>query len=336
MINILNKFTDTVIYKDSSQMDDQIEALERLVKEYPDNKELSRRLKLIEIGNQGEKNVIFFLKNSNIGMYVLRDINIEIGDLKAQIDFVVITPGYVYFLECKKLVGNITINSKGEFLRKYDYRKDEAMLSPISQAERHIDVFFKKQVEVNNSLLDKIFRNNSKSWYIPLAVIASPKTCIKMNFTPKDIRNKIIRAEHLNYRITKDINYLKRKNKMISTKKEMESLAKKFKEVYHTERNINYYAEYKKEFKLDEIKKDDIEIIDINLDNNDIKEKLIEYRTNKSKELNYPAYYIFTNEELDKLLELMPKNIEELTINKILTPIKVKMYGEDIIKIVNR
>ena len=46
-----------------------------------------------------------------------------------------------------------------------------------------------------------------------------------------------------------------------------------------------------------------------------------------------PAYYIFTNEELDKLVELKPKSIEEL--NNILTPIKVKTHGEVIIKKIN-
>ena len=34
--------------------------------------------------------------------------------------------------------------------------------------------------------------------------------------------------------------------------------------------------------------------------NDDLKERLIELRKNRSNEMNIPAYYVFTNEELDK------------------------------------
>ena len=47
--------------------------------------------------------------------------------------------------------------------------------------------------------------------------------------------------------------------------------------------------------------------------------------------MNIPAYYVFTNEELDKLVELRPKTIEELKNANILTTIKSKTHGEEII-----
>ena len=62
----------------------------------------------------------------------------------------------------------------------------------------------------------------------------------------------------------------------------------------------------------------------------DLKTILINLRKTRSTEMNIQAYYIYTNEELDKLVELKPKTIEEL--NNILTPIKVKTHGEVIIK----
>ena len=46
--------------------------------------------------------------------------------------------------------------------------------------------------------------------------------------------------------------------------------------------------------------------------NDDLKDRLIELRKNRSNEMNIPAYYVFTNEELDKLVELRPKTVEEL------------------------
>ncbi len=65
-----------------------------------------------------------------------------------------------------------------------------------------------------------------------------------------------------------------------------------------------------------------------------IKNKLVDFRKNRSKELNIPAYYVFTNDELDKILKLMPKNFEELKESKILPNVKLYNHGELIIKVI--
>ena len=67
----------------------------------------------------------------------------------------------------------------------------------------------------------------------------------------------------------------------------------------------------------------------------DIRKKLVEFRKEKSKFMNVPAYYIFTNEELDKILKLMPIDIEELQKAKILSPVKLKVHGNEIVDIIN-
>jgi len=69
--------------------------------------------------------------------------------------------------------------------------------------------------------------------------------------------------------------------------------------------------------------------------NDNLKDRLIEFRTKRSSEMNIPAYYVFTNEELDKLIEIRPKTIEELINFNILPAIKVKTHGEKIINIIN-
>ena len=51
----------------------------------------------------------------------------------------------------------------------------------------------------------------------------------------------------------------------------------------------------------------------------------------RAKETKLPPYYIFDNKELDKLVELTPKTLEELKQSKILTEIKIKMHGQAII-----
>ncbi len=47
--------------------------------------------------------------------------------------------------------------------------------------------------------------------------------------------------------------------------------------------------------------------------------------------MKLPAYYIFTNDELDKIVELKPKTIDELKSADILSSIKIKTHGEAII-----
>ena len=50
-----------------------------------------------------------FIDNENV--------KVKYEDLTAQIDYVIITPVYTYYVECKNLVGNITVTDKGDFIR---------------------------------------------------------------------------------------------------------------------------------------------------------------------------------------------------------------------------
>ena len=107
----LNKFTDTIFYKKDSELEYQIEALKKVKESYPNNYAISKKLILAELGLKGEKEIEFELKNADIGMYVLHDINMQYKDIKAQIDYIIITPAKFYFVECKNLIGDIIVNS---------------------------------------------------------------------------------------------------------------------------------------------------------------------------------------------------------------------------------
>ena len=74
---------------------------------------------------------------------------------------------------------------------------------------------------------------------------------------------------------------------------------------------------------------------EVKSDEKSIKDKLIDFRKKRSVERKIPAYYIFNNEELDKILEHMPKTFEELKNLKILTDVKVNSHGKDIVNIIN-
>ena len=168
-----------------------------------------QKLKLCELGLKGEKEIEFELKNSNIGMYVLHDINMKYEDLIAQIDYIVITPASMYFIECKNLVGNIRVNSRGEFIREYIYNKrkiKEGIYSPIRQAERHIEIFKKIWNSKNNKLINKLQMKNFDKWCKYIVVMTNPKSILDIRSAPKEIKNKIIRSDNLVKYLQNDVN----------------------------------------------------------------------------------------------------------------------------------
>ena len=141
---LTNKFSETVFLKNENELEKQVYALEKLLEKYPNNHLLQNKLTICKLGLKGEQEIEFELKNANIGMYVIRDLNLEYEDLKAQIDYFVITPAYSYFIECKNLLGNITVDQNGNFNRDYTIngkRVKEGIYNPLSQAQRHIEVY---------------------------------------------------------------------------------------------------------------------------------------------------------------------------------------------------
>ena len=65
-----------------------------------------------------------------------------------------------------------------------------------------------------------------------------------------------------------------------------------------------------------------------------LREKLIEFRKERAREKGIPPFYIFNNVELEELLKIMPKSKEELVKSNVLPAIKVKVHGDEIIKII--
>ena len=95
-------------------------------------------------------------------MYVLRDIKVKHEDLTAQIDYVIITPVYTYYVECKNLVGNITVTDKGDFIREFTIngkKIKKGMYSPLRQVEAQREVV-RKIWEKSTSNMIKLFAAN--------------------------------------------------------------------------------------------------------------------------------------------------------------------------------
>ena len=317
-INAL-RFKDTIILKNNTSLSDKYNALNILHKEYPNNKELLNELFIVKKGLDGENEIQYQLEKANIGMYVLRDINIEYENLKAQIDYIVITPIYTYYIECKNLIGDITINDHGDFIREYtiDGKKiKKGMYSPLRQVEAQRDVI-RKIWDNNTNKISKLLGSNKFNYYRRVLVVAANRdTILNTRYAPKDIKDVVIKSDALIRKLEKDIEDNKNKDALYS-KKNMEDIANNYLEL-NKEINTDWYMYYKKKY-----------IVDID----DIKDRLIKLRKKRSNVLNIPAYYIFTNEELDKILEILPKTMKEL--DKILPDIKTRIHGRAILEEIN-
>lgn len=322
-MELFSRFRDTVFLKEDSDLEKQLNELRNIRDKLQNTDEIDKDIKLLEYGIAGEKEIAFELKNANIGMYVLHDVTFEYDGNKAQIDYLLFTRGYFYLIECKNLVGNITVDSNGQFYREYEYKGKkikESIYSPYTQAVRHQDMM-KKVWSANHSKLDNFIfgRFHGKNFFRPIVVLSNSKSFLNTKYAPKEIRNDIIRADQLISYIQKDI------DNMDSAELCGEKMLKQAAETWLSRMVLNNTSLANKY--LNQI---------INKNNKiDLENELRTFRKEKSKSMNVPAYYIFTDEELNSLLEIMPKTIEELKIKKILTDIKIKCHGDEIIKILN-
>lgn len=333
--NVFNPFRETAFLKEDSTMDTDLVKLKEIRDKVKNKSEIDKDIKLIELGVKGEAEIAFELKNANLGLVVLRDITLEFQGNKAQIDYVIVSKGFTYFVECKNLIGNIYIDNNGQFTREYNYngkKIKEGIYSPYTQAVRHKEIFRNIWLNSHNSfvklLVGSSFDNN---WYKSLVVLSNSKALLYDKYAPKNIRDCTIRVDQLVSYIEKDLsNYDK---DLLANKKRMYSLAQSFLDLNVTN-NTSFASKY-----INELESSDNASLEVKAVVNDpfkdeLKSKLTDYRKNKSLKMNVPAYYIFTNDEYDKIIELRPKTIEEL--GKIISPIKVKCHGKEIIDLINK
>ncbi len=326
---LFDKFTDTIFLKESSTLQNKYDALVKLSKDYPDNDKIKEELYIVKQGLYGERAVKYQLNKSNIGMYVLNDINISYGDMKAQIDYVIITKAYIYFVECKNLIGNITVTDTGDFIREYTFNNKKVrkgIYSPLRQVEAQRDVYKKiwnNRLSKNKIVNDikRIFAEKRFTYYHRVLVVAANhETILNLKEAPSDIKNKIIKADMLVRLLQKDIENSDKD--AWDSRKGMEDSAKFFLSI-NEEDNTNYVRYYRDKY-----------ISDDKASRGVIRYLLLEFRKKRAKEMGIPPYYVYNNDELDKIIDMLPKTSSELS--NILPDIKVKTHGEYILDIINK
>ncbi|MBS5937919.1 nuclease-related domain-containing protein [Clostridium sp.] len=106
---LINKLDKPIFLKEESKLKVYISKLQELYNKAEGSfkYKFEKELKIDIMGELGEKNIAYELKNSNMPMYVLHDVTLEIDDLSAQIDYIVVTRKRTFIIECKNLIGNI-------------------------------------------------------------------------------------------------------------------------------------------------------------------------------------------------------------------------------------
>lgn len=227
-------------------------------------KEIQKEIKLASYGETGEKSISFELKNSGMDMYILHDIYLEYGDLSAQIDYIVITRKLVFVIECKNLIGNIEIDSQGNFVRTYELfgkKVKEGIYSPITQNQRHLEVLKNVRKESKSNFISKgLFERYFNDNYRSLVVLANPKTYLNAKFAKKEVKDKVIRADQIISKI-KELNDAS--NMDSYSEKTMMELAQFFLESNKPERS-DYVKKYEEHVKQMEEKQDVQKIVELN------------------------------------------------------------------------
>lgn len=249
---LFNKLDKPIFLKEESEAKYYISKLQELHSRAPEGLKgrIEKELKIATLGELGENNIAFELKNSGIPMYILHDIGLETNELSAQIDYIVVTRKVIFIIECKNLIGNIEINSQGNFIRTYSFNGKfikEGIYSPITQNERHLEVLkrIKKESKSNfisKMLFDKYFNDNYKS----LVVLANPKTVLNSRYAKKEIKDKVIKADQL-------INYIKEVNSkydlMSLSDKEMKEIADRLLAL-HKSSKLSFLKKYRELIEL--------------------------------------------------------------------------------------
>lgn len=312
--------TPEVLKREDEGLQNQIAYLES----HP-SKENNLKLAGFKKGAEGEANVLYQLEHSGIGMYILHGIHVE----DAQIDFVVVTRGWVYFIECKNWSGNWKVLKDGTVLIKNGkYKSSHA--SPFAQSQRHMDTvkqrWRKKNNKVTNILFSSLFEKN---WYKPLVVVSNYESIIDLKDASKYDKTHIVRADQLPAFIKNDLKaYAGREP--FSTKKEMKDVAEGF---LRAEKEYQEKAAQQKTLKREGIEPSN-GAYNFRLSQQKFKSNLQLFRKRQGERERKSQYDILTDKDIYMILNHNYSNADELNAVPI-DQSKKEKYGKNIIAAYN-
>lgn len=245
-MGLFDKLRDPVILKEDSEATVQLEQLTAYLAAAPAEikPQIEQDIKLVQLGINGEENLLFELKNSHMPMYIMHDLFFERDGLTTQIDYLVVTRKTIIVIECKNLYGEIDIDNQGNFTRKVQlgnrYVK-KGIYSPVTQNQRHLDMIHEIRRESKPMLMRNSFDKYFDDIYKSIIVLANPSSVLNMRYAPADIKSRVIKADRLNSYI-KELNEKTTAAKM--SDKEMKELADFF-----LEKSIKNTKDYTEKYK---------------------------------------------------------------------------------------
>ena len=324
--------------KDNCRQKEQLEDL--LLKVGDDQKEVvERELNKVNIGLAGESKVAYELENIySLYGFVFHDVCLKYNEITLQYDFIIVTQRFICVIEAKKLNGNIDIDKEGNFIRTFidakgNVYKKEGMDSPVEQNKKHCNLL--EQLLTSNKLI-KNFP------ILSLICCSNSKAIIKKAYAPREIQEIVIKTDQLANKLLVYYNSL---SDFEIKKKQMMNIIDYISD-HIVERDIDYVSKLKLKLMATKFEEKTIEtapntkeivreevVVEVP-QNDDLYEELRKYRKTKSEELNYKPYYIFNNEQLEKLILKRPLDLNELSKSKILNAKQYELYGQDILDII--
>lgn len=205
--DIFGKFKDVKLYYNGDTTLKRLEKLEKLEK----NNEIEYKINCIKKGINGENKILYTLMHSDIPMYILHDLNLEVDGFKSQIDFIVVTKKIIYIIESKDLNGNLDIEEDGTFTRRIGKYK-KGIKNPITQNMEH---------ELALNKISKLEKLHTK--YKSIVVLSNDNAYINYKKGSKSKFNNIVRNDQL-------YNYLKNSShnlNIVYTEKDIKNICDK-------------------------------------------------------------------------------------------------------------
>jgi len=246
-MQLFTKTTKPVFLKNDSDLNRQLEQLVLLRETAPSEilERIDKDILILKAGIAGEKNIEYELSQASYPMTILHDLYLTHGNNSAQIDYLIVTRGCTFIIESKNLIGEISVNHKGEFTRKLNIGNrfyQEGIYSPITQNKRHMDLLKEIIVSRQSNILRKsLVSNNFQTFYKSLVVFANPKCAVNDRYAPKEIKNQLIKADRL-------VAYMHEINSRlssfeISSEKEMMANAEALLKM-HQDNPVDYISKY--------------------------------------------------------------------------------------------
>lgn len=171
---------------------------------------------------------------------------------------------------------------------------------------------------------------------LSLTVFTNPKTTLNFKNCSEDFMDRVIKVDLLNTKLRAMV-----ENTASAVYEEI-----KAKEVAENLKALDtsVIMDYSSKFKISQRdeKNSKVDIVEVVLptsrdtkgDEGILIKSLKTYRTATAASNSIPPYFIFNNEEMGKIIEVMPKNKQEFISIKGFGEVKFEKYGEDIINII--